>query len=124
MTIKGVDFVLYNISDYQQALVFYRDTLGLKLSEEYGGFWLEFEVGNITLALRAPHPGGTLDNRSGGCAVALAVEDIKATMEELRQKGVHIISEPEESGVCFMAEISDPDNNLIILHQRKDSTAG
>lgn len=124
MTIKGIDFILYNVSDYQQALAFYRNMLGLKLTEEYGGFWLEFEVGNITLALRVPHPGDTLDTRPGGCAIALAVEDIKATIEELRQKGVRIIAEPKESGVCFMAEIADPDNNLIILHQRKDGTAG
>ena len=37
MKIRGVDFVLYNVSGYKKAVGFYRDVLGLKLIDEYGG---------------------------------------------------------------------------------------
>lgn len=53
MQIKGVDFVLYHVSDYKRAVEFYRDILGLKLGEEYGGYWGEFAVGSVTLAISA-----------------------------------------------------------------------
>jgi len=29
-----------------------------------------------------------------------------------------------ETEVCFMAIVADPDDNQILLHQRKDGTAG
>jgi predicted enzyme related to lactoylglutathione lyase len=67
-----------------------------------------------------------LDQRDPGqnAAIALAVEDVAAAVEELRGKGVTVETGPHESGVCYSALIRDPDGNLLILHQRKDGTAG
>lgn len=122
MQVKGVDFVVYHVSDYQKSLAFYRDTLGLKLTEEYGGYWAEFDAGNVTLAISS-HDFISVEKRTGATA-ALAVAEVKEAVEELRGKGVKIVSEPEETGVCTIAAVNDPDNNTIILHQRKDGTAG
>ena len=41
-----------------------------------------------------------------------------------RASRVTIEAGPQESGVCYSALIRDPDGNLLILHQRKDGTAG
>jgi len=119
MQIKGVDFVLYNVSDYKRAVAFYRDVLGLKLSEEYGGYWGEFSIGPITLAIRAGDPV-----TKGGAVIALAVDDVKKAVEYLKTKKVMIIDEPHEGKVCFKATIADPDGNEIKLHHRKDGTIG
>lgn len=119
MQIRGVDFVLYNVSDYKRAVTFYRDILGLKLSEEYGGYWSEFDTGNVILAIRARGPVV-----KGGAMVALAVDDVKKAIEYLKAKKVKIIEEFHESEVCLMAIITDPDGNKIKLHQRKDGTSG
>jgi predicted enzyme related to lactoylglutathione lyase len=62
--------------------------------------------------------------RGGGAAVALAVDDVRKAVAELKAKGVSIKAEPEETGVCFMATIVDPDGNEIILHHRRDGSAG
>lgn len=124
MKIRAVDFVLYKVSDYKKSVKFYKDILELKIAEEYGGFWAEFDAGNVTLALRAPRKGEKFKRNTGESAIALAVHNVKETIEELRLKGVKIIIETEETPVCFMAEISDLDGNHIILHQRKDKTAG
>ncbi len=32
--------------------------------------------------------------------------------------------EPLETPDCFMAAVADPDGNKILIHQRKDGTAG
>jgi len=114
MQIKGIDFILYNVSDYKRAVDFYRDILGLKLIEEYGGYWGEFSVGTTTLVISA---GNSVSN--GRAVVALALDDLKKSIEYLKTKKIRISKEPHETGVCFMATILDPDGNEIILHQKK-----
>ena len=128
MTPKAIDFVVCDVSDLKRSVAFYRDTLGLKLDfmkEEWD--WAEFDVGPVALALDAnPFEGKVRDStpKPGGAVVALAVEDVQAAVEALRGKGVTILREPFETGVCFMAKIADPDGNRIWLHRRKDGTWG
>ena len=106
-----------------KAEAFYRDALGLTVTTPRGeagtrsNGWMELEVGGTSIGLVAmePHPNAVM---------ALAVDDVNAALEELRGKGVEIGMEPIETPVCFMAAISDPDGNRILLHQRKDGTAG
>ncbi|OGE31118.1 hypothetical protein A2631_05610 [Candidatus Daviesbacteria bacterium RIFCSPHIGHO2_01_FULL_44_29] len=47
----AVDFVCYAVKDVKEALKFYRDTLGLTVSEEFGEDFVEFDLGNVTLAI-------------------------------------------------------------------------
>src|SRR5918996_1637788 len=119
---RAVDFVSYVVTDLDRSEVFYRDVLGLDVSNPRGepgtrsnGF-MELEAGGTAISLlnaipEVPlHPNGI---------VALAVEDVGAAVEELRGKGVPIAMEPVETPVCFMALVADPDDNKILLHQRK-----
>ena len=119
--VRAVDFVVYNSSNMKRSKAFYHDVLGLGKGGEYASFWAEFATKPVTVALCSP------SKRSpwrGSTAVALAVDDVYAAVEALRRKGVKILMEPEETGVCHMAFIADPDGNRICLHQRKDGTAG
>jgi predicted enzyme related to lactoylglutathione lyase len=122
MRIRGTDFVMYPVSDLAQAANFYRDVLGLPqevYSEQW--HWAEFNCGNVTLALKS---GETLSEASRGGCIALAVEDLHAAHDELKQKGVRILSKPRDYSVCWAMEILDPDGNLVILHRRADGTYG
>jgi predicted enzyme related to lactoylglutathione lyase len=124
---RAVDFISYIVTDLDRSEPFYRDVLGLTVSGPRGepgtqgnGF-MELEAGGTVISLlnampQVPlHPNGI---------VALAVDDVHAAVEELRGKGVQIAMEPVETPVCFMAVVADPDDNKILLHQRKDGTAG
>ena len=124
MKIKGIDFVVYNVSNMQRAIAFYRDTLGLPLDYEYEGNWAEFSMGPVTLALCGPEWSQPPQRGyQGGATVALAVEDIQAAVEGLRSKGI-TVENPYETPVCYMAGGEDPDSNRLMLHQRKDGTFG
>ena len=57
-------------------------------------------------------------------AAALAVEDLPAAMEELQGKEVTVVFPIQESPICHLACIEDPDGNHVWLHQRKDGTFG
>ena len=124
MKVQGIDFVVYNVSNMQRSIEFYRDTLGLLLDYEYEGNWAEFSVAPVTLALCGPEWSQPPQRGyQGGATVALAVEDIHAAVEELRSKGI-AVENPYETPVCYMAGIEDPDGNRLMLHQRKDGTWG
>lgn len=123
---RAMDFVVYGVSSLDKALPFYRETLGLRpIGDPYQGAWQEFDLAGVTLAIAAPplaqppQPG-----YGGGATVAIAVPDIYEAIEEVRKEGVPVLVEPFETAVCFDAVIADPDGNRILLHQRKDGTAG
>lgn len=118
---RALDYFVYTVSDMDRAVAFYRDTLGVRSDFiEAGAFWTEFDCQPVALALCAPGEG----DWKGTPAAALAVMDVRAKVEELRAKGVPILAEPEETSVCYMAFVADPDGNRVCLHQRKDGTAG
>ena len=120
MKVRAIDFVVVNVSDMERAKQFYRETLGMDFPIwEDTPRWQEFESPPVALALRE-------DTQSPGAnaAIALAVENVSAAVEELGAKGVRILSGPSEHGICYSALIQDLDGNLLLLHQRKDGTAG
>jgi catechol 2,3-dioxygenase-like lactoylglutathione lyase family enzyme len=122
MKIRGVDFVMFQVSDLARAARFYRETLGLPQEiyrEDYQ--WAEFNCGNLTLALKA---GEVLPDVIAGGRLALAVDDIQAAQAELRAAGVRVLGEPADHGCCWHLDVLDPDRNRIILHRRTDGTFG
>lgn len=122
---RAVDYVVYSVSDLDRSVAFYRDVLGLPFDYIYEGWWAEFNVPPVSVALCGP-PVGTAPRPGyrGGATIALAVPDLRDAVEDLRERGVAIVAEPLETPVCFIATITDLDGNRINLHQRKDGTAG
>ena len=125
MKIRALDFVVYEVSDMERSVAFYRDRLGLEIEELVESFpWAEFQVPPTTLALYCPVAFENRPPRVGGASIALAVDDVRKAVEELREQGVSVSFEPMETPVCWMAFVKDPDGNQIGLHQRKDGTCG
>ncbi len=123
MKAKAIDVVIYPVKDLQRAVTFYRDTLGFPTDETGdSGNWIEIDMTSVTLALTSARTYGT-PGPTGG-TIAVAVDDVQATTEQLRQKGVTIINGPFDAGSCHMALIEDIDGNRLWLHQRKDGTCG
>ena len=131
MQIRGVDLVMYRVTDMDRSISFYRDTLGLELSMVADSeHWAEFSVAPTTLALlkaeNIPYDVGIEipPFQPGSTAAFLAVDNIENAVKELEEKGVVIAAAPFESSTCWGGVILDPDGNGIHLHQRKDGTAG
>ena len=123
---RGIDFFVYNVSDIATSADFYENTLGLTLKSWEGSGWVEFEVGDTqtVLALRLDSEDLGADVHFRGGAIAIAVDDVGQAVDELRQRGVDVALGPGEQASCYAAGITDPDGNLILLHSRKDGTAG
>jgi catechol 2,3-dioxygenase-like lactoylglutathione lyase family enzyme len=113
MDVEQVDFVSVPTRDSARAVAWYRDVLGLPVSEYTDG---EVETPNVTLSFWNPEEQGEpfVPNESG---IGLRVADVEAAVEEVRAQGVDVIG-IQDSGVCLMGFVKDPDGNVLILHRR------
>ncbi len=113
MQIEQVDFVSVPTRDSARAVAWYRDVLGLPESEYLAG---EVETPNVTLGFWLPEEQGApfVPNENG---IALRVADVHAAVEEVRATGSEVMG-IEDTGVCHMGFVKDPDGNVVILHRR------
>jgi catechol 2,3-dioxygenase-like lactoylglutathione lyase family enzyme len=111
--VEQVDFITVPTRDVARATAFYRDVLGLVVSEHNDS---EVETPNVTLSLWNPDRDGQpfSPNVSG---FALRVADVPAAVEEVRAAGAEVMG-IEDTGVCHMGFVKDPDGNTVILHRR------
>jgi catechol 2,3-dioxygenase-like lactoylglutathione lyase family enzyme len=116
--VQRVDFVRVPARDIEQAADFYGRVLGLPLNPNSpGGDWLEFETGNVTLAVMTPETHGQEFVPLPHGALALRVPDVDAAKAALESEGV-ATGDVWDSGVCKGVTIRDPDGNPILLHHR------
>ena len=113
MQVEHVDFVSVPTRDFERAVAWYRDVLGLPVSEYTEA---EVETPNVTLSFWNPEEQGEpfVANESG---IALRVRDVHAAIEEVRAAGAEVIG-IQDSGVCHMGFVKDLDGNVLILHRR------
>jgi len=118
MRIKNIAFVGIPVTDVRRAREFYEKVLGLAVSDEMmGGKWIEYTVGDNTLAIA--NVGGGWRPSDQGTGAALEVENFDEAIERLRNQGVPFAAEPFETPCCHMAVVQDPDGNKLIIHQLK-----
>ena len=116
--VERVDYIRVPVTDIEAAKHFYCELLGLRLNPNSPHEdWVEYEAGNVTLAVMTPHtheyeftplPPGT---------IALRVPDVAEAKAKLEAAGVQV-NEMWDSGVCRGAGVRDPDGNAILLHHR------
>jgi catechol 2,3-dioxygenase-like lactoylglutathione lyase family enzyme len=113
MNVEQVDFVSVPTRDYERAVAWYRDVLGLAESEFSDA---EIETPNVTLSFWKPEEQGEtfVPNENG---IALRVADVQVAVEQAKAGGAEILG-IEDSGVCHMGFVKDPDGNVLILHRR------
>jgi catechol 2,3-dioxygenase-like lactoylglutathione lyase family enzyme len=111
--VEQVDFVTIPTRDVSRAIAFYRDVLGLQESRYTPA---EVETPNVTLSFWNPEEDGAkfVPNVGG---FALRVADVAAAVEEVRTAGAEVVG-IDDTGVCHMGFVKDPDGNTLILHRR------
>jgi catechol 2,3-dioxygenase-like lactoylglutathione lyase family enzyme len=118
MQVERVDYIRVPVTDMDKANHFYGELLGLQRNPNSpDDDWVEYEAGNVTLAVMTPEshdyeftplPPGTL---------ALRVDDVAAAKAQLEAAGVQV-NDMWDSGKCRGAGVRDPSGNPILLHRR------
>ena len=106
--------VAINVRDADAAIAFYTGVLGLTVREDrpdfgISGAWLDAGGQQVHLVELDTTP-------AQGQHFAILVEDLAATVEELRGRGVEV-GEPMAVGTGLQTFVSDPAGNMIELHQ-------
>ncbi len=115
--IEGVDYIRVPVNDIEQAKHFYGEVLGLPDGPTQHEDWVEYQAGNLTLAVMTPETHDYEFAALPPATIALRVTDVPATKARLEAAGLDV-GEMWDNGICRGAGVSDPAGNRILLHRR------
>lgn len=113
--IKGVHTMYYS-SEPERLRIFLRDKLGMTATD-IGDGWLIFNLPEGDMGV---HPSGDIESDgapSGTSDISFYCDDIKATVAELKDKGVEFKGEIEDHGYGLVTYFKVPGNFYIQLYQ-------
>jgi catechol 2,3-dioxygenase-like lactoylglutathione lyase family enzyme len=120
--ITGVQDVYYYVQDMRRALRFYRDTLGLRVTEE-NEHWSALDVGGVRVGLHGtdgkpvpPVPRDTHGATSGG-TLTLRVSNIRAEVARLGDAGVKFLGPIADEDWGSVVAFEDSEGNVLKLMQ-------
>lgn len=113
--VTGIDATIYNVTDFDRALAFYRGVFEREPETLRPGVWAEFAFDDGSAFAIGKHDD--FPWQPGYC-VLFAVPDVAAAVERVRSLGGNA-GDASESPVCFMSFGQDTEGNQIVLHRRK-----
>lgn len=102
------------VSDMDNSLKFYTETLGLILKNKYGNYWADIEGPGISIGL---HPTDKVIVRSDNLQIGINVANLEKAITDYEKKGIRFkMNEDDQVRIAFF---NDPDNNTLYLIQSK-----
>ena len=117
--IRAIDYTVIFVRDMAAMRRFYQEILGLALRRELSPNWIEYSVGDNTLALArpsltaadAPTPKGSASLQ---LAFKVSVPEVDRCARELVRQGVNLLSPPTDRPFGHRTLFfRDPDGNLL-----------
>jgi len=116
--------VRYLVKDVTRSIDFYVNVLGFSVKHQQPPAFANVALGGLDLLLSGPRasgsrpmPDGTAQEPGGWNRVVLRVDDLTATIDELRKAGVRFRNEMEVGPGGKQIQIEDPDGNPIELFE-------
>jgi predicted enzyme related to lactoylglutathione lyase len=106
---------MFYSSKADELRAFFKDKLGLD-SSDVGDGWLIFDVPEADLGVHPTERGGVA---SGTADISFYCDDIEATVEDLRSRGVVFPQEVEDHGYGLVTHFKAPGEFTIQLYQPK-----
>lgn len=120
MGITKITVVSVPVTDQQRAKAFYVGTLGFDLITEApmgdGNDWVQVGPAGteVSLTLVNWFPEMQPGSLQG---LVVACDDIQATYDDLKGKGVSFDGPPDKTPWGIFATLRDPDGNSLVLHE-------
>lgn len=123
LMIKGIKFVSIPVADQRRALGFYTEKLGFAIATDQemgpsGQRWIELRLPGADTRIVLFTPPGH-ENRVGTFApLSLWSEDVDATYEMLKARGVEFVAPPKTEAWGTSVIFSDSEGNQLHLGSR------
>jgi catechol 2,3-dioxygenase-like lactoylglutathione lyase family enzyme len=117
--IRAIDYTVVFVRDMAAMRRFYEDVLGFPLLRELSPGWIEYRVGDNTLALARPtRTAADIPTPNGSASLQLAFKvsapDVDRCADELVRQGVKLLSPPTDQVFGHRTVFfRDPDGNLL-----------
>ena len=117
--IRAIDYTVVFVRDMAAMRRFYEDILRFPLSRELSAHWIEYRVGDNTLALAKPRlTAGDAPTPEGSASLQLAFKvsapEVDQCADELARQGVALLSPPTDQAFGHRTLFfRDPDGNLL-----------
>ena len=108
-------YVMKFVSNMDDAVQFFRDTLGLPLKSQSPG-WSEFATGSTVLAL---HPSSER-NPPGTVELGFSVDDLQVFHAVMAAKGVRFSMPPKEQDFGSLAQFLDSEGSTCSVSQERN----
>ncbi len=113
--LRGVAVVWMPVQEIERAKGFYRDTLGLRITNE-DGEWAEVDANGLTLGLNGREPSGA--QGEGGPVVTFQPEgNLEETLDALTDQGVEVPAGISEHPWGRVATFKDSEGNDLQLYE-------
>lgn len=103
------------VSNMDKAVEFYRDKLGLDLTNRYGDHYAEIQAPDLLIGL---HPTTEKITYGNNMSIGFGVTEFDAAIRDLESKGIQF--KLEQDGSIRLAYFTDLDNNELFLAERND----
>jgi len=117
--IRGIKFIGVPVSDQDVALKFYTESLGLKVTTDQPfndmQRWIELMIPGADTGIALFTPPGREDQIGQFQSVSFWCDDVFATAEAMKKKGVVFAKEPATETWGSAAIFKDPDGNQFVL---------
>ena len=112
------------MDDVDAAVLFYQDHPGIELMQQFGSAMAIVERGDLAVVAggarspaRKPMPDGVRPGPGGWARIVLTVDDLNATVADLRAKGVQFRDEILRGPGGKQVLCLDPSGNLVELFE-------
>jgi len=117
--IRGIKFIGIPVSNQDAALKFYTESLGMRVLTDQPFTptqrWIELTIPGADSGLALFTPPGREDQIGKFQSVSFWCDDVFATAEAMKKKGVTFIKEPAAESWGTAAIFKDPDGNQFVL---------
>lgn len=120
--IKGIKFVGVPVRDQDVALQFYTESIGMKVITDQPFTpqqrWIELKIPGADTGIALFTPGGHEGRIGEFQSVSFWCDDVFATANVLKRKGVVFTKDPTTESWGTSAVFKDPDGNQFVLSSR------
>ncbi len=117
--LKRVSFATVPVRDQSRALEFYTKKLGLRVFTDQtmgDSRWIELQIpGAETMVVLHPAPAPTPNGHPAVPALVLIADNVQATYDDLRAKGVEFTQPPKKEHWGEHAIFKDSEGNLVLF---------